>query len=272
MNFKTIIQFLTAKFFWKNILVAFAIFIFVVIATLVMLRFVTHHGEEVVVPDLRGMYVEEVEVALQNSSVGFEVVDSVYLRSKNKGEITEQLPAPDTKVKKGRKIYVTINAKTKKQVIIPAIQNTSYRQAKATLEALGFKVEITYKPAEYSNLVLDIKQNGVSLAMGAHAEDGSTIELVVGKNESDLQVVVASYLGLNYAEAVAAVATNSLILGIVDFDEEPESEEAKNDFFVYEQSPQVSEICAAGKRIDLKLSRNKDKKSTNSATQHDEFF
>ena len=172
MNIKTIFQFLKSKFFWKNILLAIGIFLALFIFVLIMLRFITRHGEEVVVPDLRGMYLEEAEVALQNSGITFEVIDSVYLRSKGKGEITEQSPMPDTKVKKGRKIYVTVNSKSKKQVTVPEMRDVSYRQAKATLEALGFEVEITYKSSEFDNLVMDVKHSDISLAAGAHLEDG----------------------------------------------------------------------------------------------------
>ena len=103
MNIKTIFQFLKSKFFWKNILLAIGIFLALFIFVLIMLRFITRHGEEVVVPDLRGMYLEEAEVALQNSGITFEVIDSVYLRSKGKGEITEQSLMPDTKVKRVEK-------------------------------------------------------------------------------------------------------------------------------------------------------------------------
>ena len=68
MSLKTAINFIKSKFFWKNILIALCIFLFLFILSLFMLRFITHHGEEVVVPDLRGLYVEEAEVLLQTQN------------------------------------------------------------------------------------------------------------------------------------------------------------------------------------------------------------
>lgn len=271
MSLKTAINFIKSKFFWKNILIALCIFLFLFILSLFMLRFITHHGEEVVVPDLRGLYVEEAEVLLQNSDISFEVVDSVYLRSKGKGEITEQTPMPDTKVKKGRKIYVTINSKCKKQVTIPEMRNVSYRQAKATLEALGFNVEITYKPAEYNNLTLDIKHDGVSLEAGTHLDDGATILLVVGQSNNGDQVNIPSLIGFTYNEALNLINGNNFVLGIADFDVQPTNEAEKNLYLVYEQTPSAYELCQTGKRIDLKLSRD-TKKQPKKTTKHDEFF
>lgn len=271
MNIKTIFQFLKSKFFWKNILLAIGIFLALFIFVLIMLRFITRHGEEVVVPDLRGMYLEEAEVALQNSGITFEVIDSVYLRSKGKGEITEQSPMPDTKVKKGRKIYVTVNFKSKKQVTVPEMRDVSYRQAKATLEALGFEVEITYKPSEFDNLVMDVKHNDISLAAGAHLEDGSKILLVVGQNNSDEEVTMPSLIGFSYSEALSLINGNNLVLGLADFDVAPADETEREEYIVYEQTPEEKVVCPAGKRVDIKLSRDK-KKQRKSAAKHDEFF
>lgn len=271
MNIKTVFNFLKSKFFWKNILIAVGIFLVLFLIALGMLRFITHHGEEVVVPDLRGLYLEEAEIALQNSGISFEVIDSVYLRSKGKGEITEQTPMPDTKVKKNRKIYVTVNSKCKKQVTIPEMRNVSYRQAKATLEALGFEVQITYKPSEYDNLVMDVVHNNTSLNAGEHLDDGSTVLLVVGQNNNGEQVVVPTLTGYSYSEALSLINGNNLVLGVADFDVAPSSEADKELYMVYEQIPAAQMMCPAGKRIDIRLSRDKNKQHK-SAVKHDEFF
>ncbi len=60
MNIKTIFQFLKSKFFWKNILLAIGIFLALFIFVLIMLRFITRHGEKWLCR-LRGMYLEEAK-------------------------------------------------------------------------------------------------------------------------------------------------------------------------------------------------------------------
>ena len=109
---RTIWNFLKSRFLWLNILAA--IVLVVVICWIVFWRLdvYTRHGEAVEVPNLSGMYVEEAELILKDCGLGYEIIDSVYIRSMRGGESAEQAPAAGTKVKKNRKIYITVNSLT----------------------------------------------------------------------------------------------------------------------------------------------------------------
>ena len=48
-------------------------------------------------------------------------------------------------VKKNRKIYLTLNPSGYRKVLVPDLKERTFRQAKPTLEALGFKIgKLTY--------------------------------------------------------------------------------------------------------------------------------
>ena len=93
---KTIWNFLKSKFLWLNILVAIVLVAVICWVVFWRLDVYTHHGESVVVPDLSGMYVEEAELILSDIDLGYEIIDSVYIRSMKGGEIAEQAPVAGT--------------------------------------------------------------------------------------------------------------------------------------------------------------------------------
>ena len=59
--------------------------------------------------------------------------------------VLDQQPKFDSKVKEGRKIYLTINSSDFKMVEVPNVIRTTIRQARKSLESLGFIIgEIEY--------------------------------------------------------------------------------------------------------------------------------
>ena len=70
----------------------------------------THHGEAVVVPDVKGMTVGEAGKVFENKGLACVISDSTYVKDKPAGCILDYNPAAGQKVKEGRIIYLTINA------------------------------------------------------------------------------------------------------------------------------------------------------------------
>ncbi len=249
--------------FWANIAAMAAVVAALCLGAKFGLDLYTHHGEEIEVPDLRGLYTEEAAIALKRSGLTYEVIDSVYMRNRLAGEIVEQVPAAGGKVKLGRKIYLTINATAEKQVAVPDLTNFPMRQAKATLEALGFRIEkIEHQPSEFPGLVMSVKANGSSVAAGERLNDGSNLVLVVGEQTIGETAYTPDVKGMTEAEAEACIAQNRFVLGAVEYDETPADEADKQEFFVYRQSPQASSAYATGHRIDIWLSKDASKSTT----------
>ncbi|MGN0187477.1 MAG: PASTA domain-containing protein [Paludibacteraceae bacterium] len=244
---------------------------------LVSLGRFTHHGETIIVPDLHGFYPEEAEVVLKQNGLTYEIVDSIYVRDKLPGEIIEQVPAANTPVKLGRKIYLTINSSSKKQIVLPDLRNFPARQAKATLEAMGFRIEkIDYKPSEYPDLVMEIKVNDCAIAPGSKITDGASLTLVVGERTIGETAYTPDLKGLDIATAETTVANYRFVLGAVEYDETPVNEADKSSFFVYRQTPAAGSAYETGRRIDIWLTTNQNKLSQrqeqNDTPLEEDFF
>ncbi|MDR2684503.1 MAG: PASTA domain-containing protein, partial [Prevotellaceae bacterium] len=236
----------------------------------------TRHGEFVEVPDLKGLYEHEAEVLLLDNNLKYEVIDSVYLRNGNAGAIVEQTPKAGSKVKFERIIYLTINAKAKKQVALPnIIKNVSKRQAVSMLEMFGFKIgDVEVVPSENGDEVLEVKYQGHYIAVGEQLPDGAALSLVVGDNSDSGEITVIPILtGLNTDEAEAKIRANNLIFGYAEYDAGDIKESDKPLFKVYRQEPSAGEQVNFGKRVNIWLSKDTKKiQQAEQQQQHDEFF
>lgn len=141
----------------------------------------THHGEYLVVPDVKGKSFQDARNTLVNEGFTVELTDSIYDTSTRPGTVVEQNPKVGTKVKDGRLIYVTINAFSPKSVTIPSLTDISLRQAQSSLQGLGINnITVRMVPSDFKDLVLKATRNGVPLSAGARIAVDSHIVLEVG--------------------------------------------------------------------------------------------
>ncbi len=141
----------------------------------------THHGEYLVVPDVKGKSFQDAKNTLVNEGFTVELTDSIYDTSTRPGTVVEQNPKVGTKVKDGRLIYVTINAFSPKSVTIPTLTDISLRQAQSSLQGLGINnITVRMVPSDFKDVVLKATRNGVPLSAGARIPVDSHIVLEVG--------------------------------------------------------------------------------------------
>lgn len=256
IDMKTIWNFLKSRFLWFNILAAIILVAVVCWVVFWRLDVYTRHGEAVEVPDLSGMYVEEAELILKDCNLGYEIIDSVYIRNMKGGEIAEQAPVAGTKVKKNRKIYITVNSKQRKMVMVPNLVGESRRKVQSNLKTLGFDVDsVRYEPYEFNDEVLSVMWGDSVLTAGARVPDGSQIILVVGQNDMSIEVVVPSFLGMTLPEAKKTIEEYRLGFGAAHFDEVPIDGVDSLNFRVYQQTPDAGLSVYGGKAVELKLSK-----------------
>ena len=275
MSLPTVFNFLKSKFFWINVGVAILSVIVLTIIVLFSLKFFTKHGEQVAVPDVTGLYVEEADVLLRKQDLSYQVVDSVYVRDKLQGEILEQIPRAESNVKTGRIVYLTINSKSDKMIILPQVQNVSYRQARATLEAIGFVVSnIEYKPSEFPDLVMGIRVGQTPVRAGDRLRAGASVVLIVGSQTQGETAVAPDLIGFTQSAAEQLILQNNFVVGSVDFDVPPTNEADKANYFVYRQSPEPTTSYELGRRINIWLTKDADKMSGKSSkeTTEEDFF
>ncbi len=242
----------------KHIGIAIGIVVLLAFITLQILRVYTHHGESVEVPSLKGLSVAEASILLEEQDLFYEIVDSIYKLDLPPGTIIEQTPVVVEKIKKNREIYLVINYYEKPTVSLPDVRDLSFRNAKATLEAMGLQVKnIEYVPSEFKNLVKDVKMNGRILTPGSRIQVESSITLVVGGTPSSTEIAVPSLRGLKYDEAVFKAHTDSLSIRIAQFDGAPHTKADSAQYFVYKQSPIKGSPAYIGSAISIWLSKDK---------------
>lgn len=174
--------FLKSKVLLVNILAVGLVTVLVVVAALQWLKSSTHHGEFVEVPDLAKMSVIEMRDVIEGADLRYEVLDSANFNPNYpRFSIIEQNPPAGNKVKRNRKIYVTVNPSGYKKVTVPKIIQVTRRNATSMLRAVGLDVErISYIDELGKDMVYYIKFKGKRINAGDKVPKTSKIELVCG--------------------------------------------------------------------------------------------
>lgn len=165
-----------------NLLLMAVVAVGLIFIALQGLSVLTAHGSVQVVPDVRGAGPVEAMSTLRGCNLHMEVVDSVYNSDMPRGSIVQQVPSAGDRVKPGRTVYLTINAYTAKKLTLPDLVGSSLRQARATLQSLGFTdVREVRVPSDYKDLVLAVKSMGVTLRAGTMLDLNTPVVIEVGE-------------------------------------------------------------------------------------------
>ena len=187
-------KFLLSFTFFKQVLIAIIIVCSCLFLFMYWIGFTTNHGEEITVPNLSKMTLEQAEDKLDELDLDYELLDTVdYNSAFPQLTVVQQDPRPGSKVKENRVIYVKINASGYSKVRLPDLIQKTYRQAVPTLKALGLEVgDTTYVPNLAKDMVLEMKYNGKPIKAGQQVLKMTKIDLVlgdgkVGFDEEDLE-------------------------------------------------------------------------------------
>lgn len=186
MTIKEFFSFKTNKYFWVNIIAMIVVVVIILFVALKGLDTYTHHGEAVVVPDVKGMTVEEASKMFRNHGLTCIVSDSSYMKNKPAGIILDLNPGAGQKVKEGRTIYLTINTLNVPLRPVPDVaDNSSVRQAQAKILAAGFKLNEIQIVSGEKDWVYGVKYQGRQLKAGEKIPLGAALTLLAGNGTSD---------------------------------------------------------------------------------------
>jgi beta-lactam-binding protein with PASTA domain len=249
---------------WRNFYLRHLVFVFCTVILLVLLvtlalRIVTRHGQTYPVPELSGMPFAEAQRLAKSKGMQVVINDSVYIAYKTRGMVIEQNPKSKARVKKDRKIFVTINALSAKRVDVPDVSGLSLRQAKATLEMHGLEVgNLSFAPDIAYNNVLRQQFRGATLRKGDKLVMGSRVDLVLGKNRSSVHTAVPQLVGLSFSSAKSSITEASLNVGQVRYDESVKNMTDSLESKVYLQYPSATDetTLEVGSTVDVFLTVN----------------
>ncbi len=235
------LKFLKSKVFWLQVGLSIVAIIILLFLTQWILGIYTNSGRTIIVPQLKGQLQSEVENSLYNSGLEIQVIDSLYIPGERPGGIVDQIPDAGKKVKKGRKIYVTINAFSKEMTTMPGLTNFSLRNAQVNLQNAGLQLgEVTYKPSPYKDLVLEQNINGKPVKNGEKLAKGTRIDLVVAQGDEGGVTYVPSVIGKPAEDARQILSTSRLVMGALNYDESVKSAFDSLDARVFRQSPNAN--------------------------------
>jgi hypothetical protein len=172
--------------FFITLAAAMVVLCVVLYGTLKWLDSYTLHNEAVIVPNVKGLKMEDAAIFIKNSGLRYNIIDSVYSKNVIPGAIVEILPTTGSKVKKGRILFITVNALTSQMGEIPEVEDLSFRQAYAMLKNRGFEsVEIIYVNGVYKDLAIGVELHKRLLDMGDMVPLNSPLILKVSSGETD---------------------------------------------------------------------------------------
>ena len=246
----------TSRWIIRNILLAIAFFAVLLVLTQMGLKAITRHNQVIIVPDLTGLSVADAKIVAKRNHIRTEVVDSVYVKRIEKGNVFSQNPAAGKEVKKDRVIKLTINAHQTKMVKMPNLVGYSLRQAKTEILSSGLSVgKLAYREDIATNNVLDQFIKGRYVAPGTEVEAETPVDLLLGLSPDENETFIPYLIGYTLAVARDNLFENSLNLGNVTYDETVESYQDSVSAIVYQQSPAYSPGAPVrmGATIHLKL-------------------
>jgi eukaryotic-like serine/threonine-protein kinase len=231
-------DFLKTRIFWKQIGLALAGGVAILIILIIWLNIYTRHGQSRPVPEVRGLSINEAKAVAAKNRMRFQVIDSVYTAFVPRGCVAEQIPLPGHRVKRGRMIKVTINAFSPEMVAVPDLVGLPRRQALSLLETAGLQPgQLNYVPDLTVDFVLKQTLHGRQVSPGDSVQKGMVIDLVLGRGLSSQHTPVPRLLGTTLEQARNEILGSSLNLGAYVFDATVLTGTDSLNAFVYKQNP-----------------------------------
>ncbi len=213
---------------------------------------ITNHGERVMVPDLMGKKIEDLEHFLLEHKLRYELNDSAYSDEFPPLTVVRQFPKQGALVKEGRKIYISINRVSPPTVPIPYLVDRSRINAEVVLKSNELKRgRILYEPSPFLNLVKELRYQGKKIEVGVRVPKGSVIDLVIGDGNGSADFTIGNLVGDAYEQALYKISGWNLHLGDVEIAEGIDTTGVVQ--FVYKQMPLSGDSVRVGDPVTLWL-------------------
>lgn len=238
--------------FRKNLIIALITVFVLILVVFFSLRSYTRHNETFPVPELKGMVIDDAVRTLKAQSFDFEL-DSVYQVDAVPGLVIDQDPAPDTRVKRNRTLYLTIITRSAPEVSFPDLVEKTFIESRAILNSYGLKLgDTTYRADIARDVVLDVLFGGQPINVGRSIPKGSTVDLVLGNGRGANEVEVPDLSGLTLMEVRFALQGASLSLGNIRY--QGSITDSLSAVVVNQNPAPRSSLISIGAPIDILLS------------------
>jgi serine/threonine-protein kinase len=205
-------------------------------------------GQEVVVPNIEGMSIQEADDELKNVKLTMTVIDKQNNDEIEADHIISQQPTAGQKVKEGREIEVILSLGSE-QISVPSLVGLTISEAEIALRNEGFS------KGTFEGVFDDRFAEGLVVSQdpeaGSRAAEGTKINVMYSKGKAPEKVAMPSLIGLSLAEAKNKLAENNLELGTTSKQQSTEYFEGQ----VTGQDTEAGVLIEEGSTVNLTLSQ-----------------
>ena len=211
--------------FWQKLktsrIVRFSLYaagfvLFVILMDKVVMPMYVHLGDELEMPDVTEMTVEDATAQLEQQGFSVIIADSVYDANYPKGAVVEQNPYPFSRVKKGRHVYLVVSI-GKKPIIMPNLFYKSPRDAELILKSYG--LELGSKNYEYNDFAVEGVVIGQSYPQGQKIKRGAKVDITISLGPFPTVKTVPEVVGKSLNAAKKQLRTLGLRQIEVEYEE-----------------------------------------------------
>ena len=167
------------------LLAGFALLVVCILYFAVYLPSITNHNQTIIVPDIEGKSFDQLEPLFVKSSLQYQVNDSSYSSDYPALTVLKQFPPAGSKVKRGRKILLSVNQRTAPTVLVPDLIDGSVINAGAVLRSSHLQLgKIELIPGPYK-IVKEMRYRGQPVEASSSIPRGSVVDLIVMDGLSD---------------------------------------------------------------------------------------
>lgn len=248
-----------------NIIYMGVVGIALIVAVYIGLKIGTRHGRVIEVPNFMGMVIDDANRIAKHNDLKLIVRDSIFDVDLPGGTIVDQLPkiSPlrEVTVKPGRKIYVTINAYTRRKVEVPYVAKQTLRQALNQIERSGLTIAKLHYVEDMTSTDYVTKQSvgndEILPTTKLRAPAGTGVTLQVSYQEREQNTSTPRLVGLNLQQAKNMLWDNGLNVAEVIYDDSVDDLIACRKARVYRQSSKIGTQLHRGSEVSLYLTCDK---------------
>ena len=187
-----------SRYLWGNLMAMGIVLVLLFLGVRYGLDIYTHHGETILVPNIRHKSLSDAEKILGHLGIEMVVSDTGYVKTLPPDCVLEQSLEPGERVKSGHRIYLVINSSHSPTLTLPdIIDNSSLREATAKLTSMGFKLgQPKFIPGE-KDWVYGVQVKGVNINSGDKVSVEDVLVIVAGNGrlseEDSINMVEQDY-------------------------------------------------------------------------------
>ncbi len=228
------------RFLTYLIIILIFFIIGLLMANFLLMPMFVRKGEEIIVPNVCDLPLDSATIVLKKAGLQSVVTERRYDQIIEQGRVIIQDPLPDTKVKSGRIINLSVSLGPEK-IVIPALSGLEFAKAKQIIDRLGLSVGDI--DTLFSDSIVEGRVIQTVPEPETEVKKGDAIKIIISKG---ILLKAPNLIGLKIDSAKVILKNSNLILGSIT---EVEGTGDKGTIII--QNPQPDQLVNKGDTINL---------------------